>query len=309
MKKEQNKTYLAIFVCFSTKTVHIEVVTSLSSPACIAALRRFAARRGTPTAMYSDNGTNFVGARKEIMQLKAQLDTTFPKFAHERDIMWSMIPPGSPHFGGLWEAAVKSAKLHLKKVVGKSILTFEEMQTLMCDVEAIMNSRPLVQASTDANDLVALTPNMLLTGKNFISFPLAPPKALSSADMTNRSHKRWMHVNNLASNFWKRWSAEYLTALQTREKWAEEKDNLIPGDLVLVADENYHPLLWPLGRIIKTFTGNDGIARAVLLKTAKGTYKRPATKLRLLPNQRENKVLTTGDPGYATRFSRGEYTN
>jgi hypothetical protein len=215
--------------------------------------------------------------------VKEALDKVFPALAAECMITWNTIPQGSPHMGGLWEAAVKSTKLHLKKVMGKTQLTFEEFATLMCDIEAILNSRPLVAMSNDPKDLRALTPNMLLTGKPFMSMPLPEDTDLASSDFSMHPAKRWAHVSNLAANFWRRWRKEYVTTLQPRVKWAQEERSLKPGELVLVTDERDPPLKWPLGRILNIFTGNDDVSRCALVKTVHGERKRPTCKLRLLP--------------------------
>jgi transposase InsO family protein len=286
--KENEKTYACIFVCFSTKAVHIESVVSLSADHCAKALRRFCSRRGAPKALYSDNGTNFIGARKELLLIREQLEQTFPNLASEEGIMWNTIPPGSPHFGGLWEAAVKSMKLHMKKSIAKSVLTFEEFRTLMTEIESIMNSRPLTPVSDDPNDLRALTPNMLVMEKEVRTLPLPEQKTSRLIDGRFQPHERWNYVMGLATQFWKRWSKEYVTDLHRRNKWASETPELEIGDMVLVTDENHAPLEWDLGRVEKMFTGNDSVPRAILVKTKKGTYKRPATKLRKLPIYRED---------------------
>jgi transposase InsO family protein len=219
--KTNEKSYVAVFVCFSTKAVHLEAVTSLSADHCAKSVHRFSARRGAPEAIFSDNGTNFIGTRRELTEIQAHLEHTFPHVAAQKGIQWCTIPPGSPHFGGLWEAAVKSMKLHLKKVIGLSVLTFEEFRTLLCDIEAIMNSRPLVPVSDDPNDLQALTPNMIVTAKTFRPHPLGVPKKMKSSDIRIHPHDRWVYVQSLVATFWARWSKEYVTALQAREKWAQ----------------------------------------------------------------------------------------
>jgi hypothetical protein len=275
--------YLAFFVCFATKAVHVEVVSSLETVSCGEALRRFCARRGLPSVIYSDNGTNFIGTRNELLRVKSALDNVFPHLAASRNVEWKTIPQGSPHMGGLWESAVKSVKLHLKKVMGKTLLNFEEMTTFMCDVEAIMNSRPLVALSNDPKDLCALTPNMLLTGKPFLSMPVPDNTRLATGDFSMHPTKRWKHLNNLIAIFWRRWQKEYVTTLQPRVKWADEQRSLKAGDLVLVTDERDAPLTWPLGRITKIFPGNDFTTRVALVKTIRGEHKRPCVKLRLLP--------------------------
>ena len=288
-KDGTEKVYLAIFVCFSTKAVHIEVVSSLTSHACIAAIRRFVARRGVPSRLYSDNATNFMGARSDLVKLQELLHKETGTVTQEGErlgMSWVFIPPGSPNFGGLWEAAVKSAKSHMKKVVGKAVLTFEELVTLCCDIESIMNSRPLVPLTDDANDFGALTPFMLLTGRQSKSLPMLHHQSLPSNDLIRSNPtKRWLHVRNITADFWRRWNKEYLTTLQQRPKHTVETPNLQVNDLVLLTDEKLPPLQWPLGRIVEIYPGNDGQVRAVLVRTQAGVYKRPAYKARRLPNQ------------------------
>jgi hypothetical protein len=124
---------------------------------------------------------------------------------------------------------------------------------------------------------------MLLTGKPFLSMPVPEETRLATGDFSMHPTKRWAHLNNLTAIFWKRWSKEYITTLQPRVKWADEQRSLKEGDLVLVTDERDAPLLWPLGRIIKIFPGNDKTTRVALVKTARGECKKPTVKLRLLP--------------------------
>ncbi|XP_071580995.1 uncharacterized protein [Temnothorax nylanderi] len=173
-----HKAYIAIFVCFSTKAVHIELVSDLTSESFLSALRRFMSQRGKPACMYSDNGTTFVGAHKQIKEFydlinDSQVRSDINQFVREQETSWSFIPPNAPHFGGLWEAAVKSAKYHMARIIGQAHLTFEEMQTVLCEVEAILNSRPLTQLSADPNDLAYLTisPGNFLVGTALNSFP------------------------------------------------------------------------------------------------------------------------------------------
>ncbi|XP_024869083.1 uncharacterized protein LOC112452877 [Temnothorax curvispinosus] len=238
------KAYISIFVCFATKAVHIELVSDLTSDAFLATLRRFISRRGRPVNIYSDNGTTFVGANKQIKELydfvaSEQVQTNVKDFLRDQETSWSFIPPNAPHFGGLWEAAVKSAKYHLSRIVGQAHLTFEEMTTVLCEIEAILNSRPLTQLSNDPNDLTPLTPGHFLVGTPFNSIP--------SPDLTDVSENRltrWQLVQQLQQHFWRKWSTEYLSSLQERSKWKKNLGAALePGRLVLIKQQGLAPHL------------------------------------------------------------------
>ena len=143
---KRHKSYLALFVCFATKAVHLQLASDMTTKCFLAAFRRFVSRRGLPQKMYSDNGKKFTGAAKELSNLVQQLsrDPDLLDFSSQRGIAWHFNPPSAPHFGGLWEAGVKSIKSHLKRTIGLSVLTFEELTTVLTQVEACLNSRPLV---------------------------------------------------------------------------------------------------------------------------------------------------------------------
>ena len=136
------------FVCMVSKAVHIELATDFSTEGFIAAFRRFISRRGVPEHVYSDNGTNFVGANKELGEVyrlhkTTQFQNAIEVFALTKRIQWHFNPPLSPHFGGLWEAAVKSFKHHLKRILKNQTLTYEQINILLIEIEGILNSRPL----------------------------------------------------------------------------------------------------------------------------------------------------------------------
>lgn len=141
------KGYIALFVCFATRAVHIEAVTKLSTKAFLAALSRFQSRRGVVGHIYSDRGTNFVGASREMRAWNRLINSTehnteVANNLSQRGTQWHFNAPGTPHMGGLWEAAIKSAKTHLNKVTQNARLTYEEFATLLAEIEAILNSRP-----------------------------------------------------------------------------------------------------------------------------------------------------------------------
>ena len=171
------KCYMAVFVCFSTKTVHLEAITDAMAKTFIECLKRFISRRGCPSDIHSDNGGNFVGARGELRELYQLLDRqdTLNTIDHDLSghrIQWHASPERAPHFGGLWEAAVKSAKLHLIRVIGTQRLTYEEFNTILTQVEACLNSRPLVSITSPSIDGVdALTPAHFLLQRPAKAYP------------------------------------------------------------------------------------------------------------------------------------------
>ncbi|XP_008178496.1 uncharacterized protein LOC103307865 [Acyrthosiphon pisum] len=202
------KCYVAIFICMAVKAVHIEVVSDLTTPAFLASLQRFVARRGIPSEIYLDCGTNFQGAESELRRLWSD-PVAQNTFSNAIPCRWHFNPPAAPHFRGLWEAAVRSMKHHLKQVIGSQVLTFEEMSTITHRIEAILNSRPITPLSSDPNDLQALTPGHFLIG--------APLVALPDSDVTqipmNRLH-RWQLLDQFHQSLWKHWSIDYLRSLK-----------------------------------------------------------------------------------------------
>ena len=165
------KSYVCVFVSMSVKAVHLELVSDLSTDSFIACLRRFIARRGRPSSIWSDHGTNFVGANRVIKELYAFLltkttDEVLASFCSTQGIDWHFIPERAPHFGGLWEAAVKSFKTHLYRVIGNTKLSFEEMNTVLTQIESCLNSRPLSSMPhNDDEGIEMLTPGHFLIGR------------------------------------------------------------------------------------------------------------------------------------------------
>ena len=278
------KAYVCVFVSLSVKAVHLELVSDLTTEAFIAALRRFISRRGKPTLLWSDHGSNFIGAAKELQELVKFLHLqktqgVISDFCTTQNIAWEFIPERAPHFGGLWEAAVKSMKSHLKRVTTNVKLTFEELTTILTQIEACLNSRPLVSLPGDDDGIEALTPGHFLIGR--------PIEALPDPSFSFRSLtllRRWHLCQALVRHFWQRWSTEYLSSLQRFAKWHRKSKNLTVGDVVILREDGMVPAKWPIARITKTHAGRDGIVRVVTIKTSTGTYTRPVTKIApLLP--------------------------
>ncbi|UYV66889.1 hypothetical protein LAZ67_4003244 [Cordylochernes scorpioides] len=262
--------YVALFICFSTRAIHLELISRLTTDALISTIRRFIARRGKPATIHSDNATNFVGAHKIIGKLCYNASKVL---TNSEGIHWKFIPPSAPHFGGLWEAGVKSMKYHLRRTIGSSLLNFEELSTLLAQIEACLKLRPLCPLSEDPEDLQVLTPGHFLIGGSLTALP-------DEDDIiAMRLPNRWQLIQKSMNHFWTRWSQEYVSQLQQRSKWCKPQPNIKEGSLVLIKNEQQPPLAWKIGRISKVFPGDDARIRVVEVKTANGTYRRLIVKL------------------------------
>ncbi|XP_039289437.1 uncharacterized protein LOC111054561 [Nilaparvata lugens] len=282
-----SKAYLALFICMVTRAVHVEVVSELSTKAFIAALIRFSARRGIPFAIHSDNATTFVGAHNELNELHAFLSDSaiqseIHNFAAVFNIGWHFIPPRAPHFGGLWENAVKNFKRIFRVVTLNKILNFEELSTLSAQIEAILNSRPLVPLSEDPQDLAYLSPGHFLVGRPLTALPFHTP---TTTHIDHRS--RWRQLALITQELWDRWSAEFLVTLQRKSKWSSESENLQIGAVVILKDTGTSPSVWKLARITAVHPGKDNKVRVVTVRTASGTFKRAISSIAPLPLDEE----------------------
>nr|CAI5835990.1 unnamed protein product [Callosobruchus analis] len=272
------KCYVSLFICFASKAVHLELVSDLSTETFILALRRFVARRGKPKQINSDNGSNFIGANSELKELSSFLrkhSSSIIDACSEYDIEWRFIPAHSPHFGGLWEAGVKSVKHHLRRTASSANFTFEEFYSLLVQIEAILNSRPLCPLSTDPNDLAPLTPSHFLIGRTGTEIPDPDVTTINPSRLS-----RFQKVQGVKQHFWQRWSLEYVGELQLRKKWMRDGGPMLqPGMMVLIKEDNLPPSKWKLGRVLQVHAGRDGVARVATVKSVTGEIKRSFSKL------------------------------
>lgn len=275
------KGYLCLFVCLSVKAVHLEAVPNLDVPSFLAAFDRFISRRGLPTDIYSDNGTNFVGSHRYLQDIYKFIEvnnTELHDHFTKHQIRWHFNPPSASNFGGLFEAGIKSAKHHLKRILANRSVTFLEFSTLLCRTEQVMNSRPLIDTGTDPHDLQhLLTPGHFLIGAPLLS---TPEQDVSDIPMNRLA--RWQLIQQQLQSFWKLWSRDYLHSLIKRPKWNAATANLRLNDIVIIKNQSTSPLDWPLGRVIDVFPGSDGVIRVVRVRTAKSTLTRPVNKLLVL---------------------------
>ncbi|XP_055623145.1 uncharacterized protein LOC129766595 [Toxorhynchites rutilus septentrionalis] len=288
------KRWVCLFTCLTIRAIHLEIVASLTTDSCKKAIRRFIARRGSPREIYSDNGTNFVGASRElqdeISRIHSELGSTFTN----AQTQWRFNPPADPHMGGCWERMVRTVKSALGCVPIVRKLDEESLACLMAEAESMVNSRPLTFIPLETADHESLTPNhFLLLNSNGVR----EPKKLST-DERMALKNSWNMVKHTMDKFWHRWLVEYLPTIIRRTKWFQDVRQIEVGDLVLVVDENIRNR-WLRGRVIHTVSGKDGVARSAEVKTSVGILKRPVTRLALLD------VEKSGDTEPEVKATRG----
>lgn len=276
------KGYIALFVCMVTRSIHLEAVSSLTTEGFLAAFKRFVGRRGPCREIWSDNGSNFVGASKELRILFQQGETSIMKEIAEalanEGTEWHFIPPRAPNFGGLWERGVASTKYHLKRVLDGTTLTFEELSTVLVQCEACLNSRPVYQLPANQVDVSPLTPGHFLVGEALVT---APDRNYEESQISPLH--RWQLTQKLMQQFWRKWSQEYLTTLYQRYKWTKVTPEPQVGDVVLVKEDDLPPSKWLYGLIQEKHPGPDNVTRVVTLKCKHSQLVRPVSKLIVLP--------------------------
>ncbi|KAL0881619.1 hypothetical protein ABMA27_001445 [Loxostege sticticalis] len=262
--RRREKRYGVIFTCLTVRAIHIELVSSLTSDSLIMALRRMAARRGWPRHLYSDNGTNLRGADTELQRSLQVLDTErLQSEGVNNGMVWTFIPPASPHWGGAWERLIRSIKTSLKVVL-----------TERAPRDEVLRTRPLMHVSVDSQDAESLTPNHFLLGT---SSNLPIMGEFDDSDLYLR--KQWRTAQRLADMYWQRWVKEILPDLIPRAKWREERKSLQVGNLVFVVDPNTPRNTWSKGLVTRVFPGKDGRTRLVEVRTAAGTLRRSAARV------------------------------
>ncbi|KAK3744013.1 hypothetical protein QZH41_004823 [Actinostola sp. cb2023] len=249
------KRYGVLFTCLTTRAIHIEVAYSMDTESFINSLRRFVARRGQPDEIRSDTGGNFVKGEKELrMAIQDWNQTQIHEYLLQHNVKWIFNPPAASHHGGVWERCIRTVRKVMKALLKQQVLDDEGLNTLMCEVESIVNGRPITKVSDDPKDLDALTPNHLLLLR---AGTATPPGVFSKDD--NYTRRRWRQVQYLSNLFWLRWTKEYLPSLQQRQKWNKPQRNLAADDIVLLLDENTPRSTWPLGRVLEVYSNSkDG---------------------------------------------------
>ncbi|XP_022911038.2 uncharacterized protein [Onthophagus taurus] len=258
--RDGGKTWICLFTCAIYRAVHLELVDSLLTATFIRALRRFIARRGRKNVIYSDNGTNFVGTENLFSKLNW---VEVSNFGTAQKIKWCFNPPSAPWWGGWWERLIGLLKQLLKKVLGKAKLTQDELYTVLCDCESVVNSRPLTFLSEQTEDLITLSPVVFLRDLRESGVP-----DLDTVDR-NALNRRYRYLQKLSDDLRKRFRSECLGQLQ-QTRFVKNPRNVSLNEVVLIGNDNSKRLDWIMGRVIELIPGIDGKVRLVKLHTPYG---------------------------------------
>ncbi|XP_026061422.1 uncharacterized protein LOC113045324 [Carassius auratus] len=276
--RRSEKKWGIIFKCLTTRAVYIDILHSLETDSFLMALRRFTARRGKPHELLSDQGTNFRGGERELREAFTALGPDLPRQLAKQQIKFQFNPPNSPHFGGCWEREIRSLKNALMVTLGTQSVTFEVLQTVLVEIEGILNSKPLGYTSCNASDPDPITPNCFLMGRPDASLPLT---VYPQSELISR--RRWRHSQILADQFWRHYVKFYLPGLQGRQKWQRDTPDIQVGTAVLIIDPQLPRALWPVGKVSEVYPGADTRVRTAKVQVGDRAYTRPVARLIQLP--------------------------
>ena len=256
-----SKRWAILFTCLTIRAIDIEVVEEMFSSAFINALRRSIAKHGYVKLFRSDQGTNFVGAVRELGINVG--DSSVKNLLENKRINWVFNPPHASHMGGAWERMIGIARRILESTLSSTpcTLTHDVLTTLLAEVFAIVNARPIVPVSTDVETPEILSPPAILTQK--VDLTVEESYELGLKDIYKQE---WKRVQVLANNFWKRWRVEYLQQLQPRKKWEIDQRDLAEGDLVLVKDTEVARNHWPYSVVEEVHRSKDGKVRKLSVR-------------------------------------------
>lgn len=273
--RRREKRWVALFTCVAIRAVHLEIAADLSADACIMCVRNLCHLRGTPARIRCDNGTNFIGAGNELARSDNFLNAdVMQREMSTRGIEWLYNCPGNPEAGGIWERLVQSIKRILLVTLKEEAPRVETLRAHLLEAANMVNARPLTHLPTSPEEDTVLTPNHFLIGG-----PNAVTMTGPSDAEPSHIRKQWKICRELSRQFWVRWTRDYLPELTRRSKNYPERDELKPGDLVIVCDNTQPRGKWAMGRVTDVVTGPDGRVRTAEVKTAQGVYRRPVSRL------------------------------
>ncbi|XP_068149714.1 uncharacterized protein [Drosophila tropicalis] len=275
--RRHEKRWGVLFACLTTRAVHLEIATSLSTDSFLCVLKAFIARRGVPRTILSDNGTNFRGASRVLKEHIERISTSAVEQQYPT-LEFKFNPPSSPHMGGVWDRLVRSTKSIRSEILPKAGLKEEVLRGAFADVEQILNSRPLTYVPLESPESEALTPNHFLKGT---SSGLRESGSLEQSGP--QLAKGYRVASQIVDRFWKRWLRKYLPTITRRTKWFQPQLKPVAvGDVVIIVDDAAKRNTWAKGRVIDVHRGKDGQVRSAVVRTVDGLVTRPTVKLAVL---------------------------
>ena len=274
------KYYVCLFTCIATRAVHLQLINSLSAESFLLCLRRFVARCSLPDTLLSDNGTNFVAVNKFLVAL--QEDETVQNYLGDHKIKWHFISPRAPWQGGIYERMIALVKDCLYKALHHRQVTPDELVTILLEVEAIVNNRPLTYLDAHPDTGEILTPALLLYGRSIFLFPFyesenVPVDPVYNVDVLLSYHN---YVNAIVHKFHKLFCESYLSALREKHYLSQQSPSQFPaeGELVILGIDQPRNL-WHLGKVVKVIPSKDSIVREVEVLTKGSIIRRTINKL------------------------------
>ena len=290
-----HKCWVCVFTCMRTRAVHAEMVFNLDAASAINAIVRFAARRPGVQSFISDCGTNLTSADRILKRELAKICNDAAPALQRRSLEWKFIPPGTPHYGGVWERMVSLFKKHLKVVLERDPPHVDIFNTTIVEIEGIINRRPLTAISASSNDYEAITPAHILYPSS-MAHSSAIVVENANDDDAERMRCSWRRAQSRVNAFWRAWKRDYITLLHDRSKWKKTHIDMAVGDLVLLVDDNVRRGEWKTGRITAVSGTANHVRKAEVRRSDGRTVTKDRTKLILLELDGEKKSASTQQP-------------
>ncbi|XP_064470081.1 uncharacterized protein LOC135384827 [Ornithodoros turicata] len=282
---EAGRCYLLIFTCAITRAVHLELTKSMTAHDFLQAFQKFISRRGLPRTVYSDNFRTFKRAQRDLSLAALSQHPAVTGLLSSHRVTWKFIAERAAWWGGFWERLIRSIKTCLRKILGRSTLDYDALGTVIVQLEAVLNSRPLAYASEDPDDIAVITPAHFLVGKRLTALPSIPSQGLSTGNesTSEQLRRRWRYMERMTDLLRSRWIKEYILYLRSAHIYKPlASDTVKIGDIVLVSNEKSR-VLWPLARVQDVRVSGDGCIRSCRLKLPDGhTINRPIQLLHKL---------------------------
>ncbi|KAK4304812.1 hypothetical protein Pmani_023247 [Petrolisthes manimaculis] len=262
-RRTRSKAYGVIFNCLSSRAVHIDLADGYDTESFLTTFRRFVCIRGYPRTVHSDGGTQLVAASKELNQItKGWKFSEILNFGTKEGMEWIFNKSAdAPWQNGCSEALIRLIKRSLTLIIGDSVLTFGELQTVLFEVANMLNERPIgIKPCTDPDLGTYLCPNDLILGRASTRVPWGP----FAMDASPKQRSKF--IQRIVDGFWRKWQRDYFPTLVVRQKWHVQKRNLRPGDIVIVQDSNAVRGVWRLAQVLNAEPGRDGKVRDVSLR-------------------------------------------